>query len=82
MFCSLSQVIAAAIRGARRGRKRQSAYIYMDALLYLYNEHRLLPRGMLISAPAVQDWACRTGAAIRRGWRLDLQLVWAFVRHS
>ena len=65
-FGSLAQVIAACVRGTRQGRRRQSAYIYMDAVLYFYNEQRLLPRGVLITAPSVQDWACRTGAAMRK----------------
>ena len=63
---SLAQVIAACIRGGRRGRKRQSAYIYMDAVLHFYNQCRLLPRGVLITAPSVQDWACRAGGAMRK----------------
>ena len=60
------EVIAAAIRGKLRSRKRQSAYIYSDAILHFMNNEKLLPRGVLISAPSVQDWAMKTGHAVRK----------------
>ena len=60
------KVIAAAVRGQLKARRRQSSYIYMDAVLHFVNENKILPRGVLISAPSVQDWACKVGAAIRK----------------
>ena len=38
----------------------------MDAILYFYNENRLLPRGITITAPSIQDWACKVGGAVRK----------------
>ena len=60
------EVIAAAVRGRLRSRKRQSAYIYADAVLHFMNYERLLPRGGLITAPSVQDWATKSGHAVRK----------------
>ena len=60
------QVIAAAVRGQLKSRRRQSAYIYSDAILHFVNNNKILPKGVLITAPSVQNWACRSGQAIRK----------------
>ena len=38
----------------------------MDAILHWLNDGKRLPRGVLITAPAVQDYACRAGCVPRK----------------
>ena len=76
------KVIAAAVRGQLKARKRQSAYIYMDAVLHFVNGNKILPRGVLITAPSVQDWACKVGAAMRKlvlHLELEVHTMWQWV---
>lgn len=61
-----AQVIAAAVRGTPISRKRLSAYVYMDGLLYYLNNNDVLPRGITILTPAVRDYACKAGLALRK----------------
>ena len=67
------EAIAAAVRGTPRSRRRLSSYVYMDAILYYYNENNVLPRGITIATQAVRDYACRAGLALRKlvSWATD-----------
>ena len=60
------QVIAAVLRGSKRGRKRYSAHLLADAVRCWYHRKKLVPRGISVNAPSVQDWALKVGNAIRK----------------
>ncbi|CAE7812435.1 unnamed protein product, partial [Symbiodinium sp. CCMP2456] len=52
-------VIAAVLRGSKRGRKRYSAHLIADALRCWYHRRKLVPRGISVNAPSIQDWALK-----------------------
>ena len=62
----LTKAVAAVIRGAGPHTRRLSSYVIADALKYWYSEDKLCPRGISVFAECVQDWALRTGQAIRK----------------
>ena len=65
-FANIVEAIAAAVRGTPRSRRRLSSYVYMDAILYYFNEQNVLPKGITTASQAVRDYACRAGLALRK----------------
>ncbi|CAE7421358.1 unnamed protein product [Symbiodinium sp. CCMP2456] len=53
------RVIAAVLRGSRKGRKRYSAHLIADAVRLWYFTKKLTPRGISVNAPSVQDWSLK-----------------------
>ena len=45
----------------------------MDGALYYFNNNDVLPRGITILTPAVRDYACKAGLALRKlaSWLLE-----------
>ena len=58
--------MAAIIRGWNPKRRRFSAMLIKEALVYWYHEDKLCPRGVSVYADSVQDWCLRTGHAARK----------------
>ena len=64
--CLMSKAIAAVVRGSSPNRSRLSAEVIGEALRYWYWRYKQLPRGVSIHAPVVEEWAVRSGVALRK----------------
>lgn len=59
----------AVVKGSmNRSRKtpQMSAYVLQKALLMFYQEQKLYPEGVNCLLPAVEDWALKTGATLKK----------------
>ncbi len=59
------QVILAVVKGSQ-GKCRLSAYVLKRAILHFYSKGKLFPKGVVAELESVQDWALKTGKALRR----------------
>ena len=57
------KVVFAVMKGHHTG--RQSAYIIAQAILQLYEDKKLLPRGLHRNMECVQSWSLRKGEAVK-----------------
>ena len=65
IFRTPYQVILAVVKGSQ-GKCRMSAYVLKRAILHFYGKCRLFPKGVVAELESVQDWALKTGKALRR----------------
>ena len=60
-----SKVVCAALR-AVKWRGYVPGKMMADGILLFYKENSLLPKGLEMSVPAVQDWGMKNGVAVAR----------------
>ena len=58
-------MILAVVKGSQ-GKCRLSAYVLKRAILHFYSKGKLFPKGVVAELESVQDWALKTGKALRR----------------